>query len=211
MGLFFSMVSKQLSRPEGLSGRLLSILMSCGNARMYEIAYRLLDIRSGDHLLEIGFGNGKYLAKTAGRACAGFVAGIDISNAMVHTARRRNANFLRSAKMEIKKGNIASIPYGNCRFDKVYSLNTIYFWQNPEKDLREIFRVMKPGAALVLGMNTRAVMEKSGYDPRYFTFYDRQEVEMLLAETGFTGISAIHEKMAVEDALCIRAEKPSKG
>jgi cyclopropane fatty-acyl-phospholipid synthase-like methyltransferase len=70
-------VVRQLARPSGLSGR----VMSLANASINSQALELLDLSPGDRVLEVGFGGGGALAKIIGRA--GMVAAIDPSEASV--------------------------------------------------------------------------------------------------------------------------------
>ncbi len=201
-----ALISRLLSRPEGIMGRVVAILMNRVNRRMYEICFELLGIRKGDRVLEIGFGNGKHLG-VAAAASRGFTAGIDISETMVREAERRNRRLVDSGKMEISRGDVSSLPYGDDSFHKVYTLNTVYFWKDPGKALGEIRRVLKKGGTLVIGMNSREAMEKSGYDRDCFIFYDREEVEALVRECGLAPRRWVYEKMEVEDALCLKAQK----
>ncbi|MDX2455240.1 class I SAM-dependent methyltransferase [Desulfosarcina sp.] len=208
---FFYRLSGQLSHPRGIAGRIIAFLMNHTNAKMYGMAFDLLDVQPRDRLLEIGFGNGKYLRRALMLAPGGRVAGIDWSGTMVQSARRRNRPFVDSGRIEIQKAGVDLIPYPDRLFDKVFTLNTLYFWQAPEKAFHEIHRVLKPGGVLVLGMNTRKAMEKSHYDRRYFTFYHQEEVERLLNECGFGNVLHVYDKMAVEDALCFRARARDSG
>jgi ubiquinone/menaquinone biosynthesis C-methylase UbiE len=48
-------------------------------------------------------------------------------------------------------GEAAHIPYPDQRFDKAFAVHVIYFWPQPQQELREIRRVLRPGGLLVLG------------------------------------------------------------
>src|SRR5262245_3133438 len=144
-------IARQASCPTGLLGRFLAWIMAAETAATNEKALELLAFRPDDHVLEVGFGHGRTLARAATFVPMGFVAGVDVSEAMVRMATYRNRQFLKQGRIEVKRANSAQIPYPDARFDRAYAIHTLYFWPDPYIHLREIFRVMKPGARFVLG------------------------------------------------------------
>ncbi|MDA6151374.1 hypothetical protein OSK18_28220, partial [Escherichia coli] len=67
----------QSRSPKGFIGKLMGKLMNNINAPMNEKTIQLLDIEEQDHILEIGFGNGKYIADIIKRIKGTHVCGID--------------------------------------------------------------------------------------------------------------------------------------
>jgi hypothetical protein len=65
--------------------------------------------------------------------------GLEMSELMFQGARQINRNFVsqKQAFFSLYDGNV--IPFGNAAFDKIFTVNTIYFWQGPEKLLLEIY------------------------------------------------------------------------
>lgn len=116
---------------------------------MNALAVEALEVRPDDRVLEIGFGPAAALAEIARLVPRGFVAGIDPSEAMISLASRRLRNGIAAERVELKLGTASSIPYEDGRFDRVLTVNTIYFWDQTDA-LREIRRVMQLGGRFVL-------------------------------------------------------------
>jgi arsenite methyltransferase len=168
---------RQVARPSELSGR----VMNLANDRTNTQALVLLDLSAADRMLEVGFGGGRTLAKLLARV--DFVAAIDPSEASVRAARRRFGQELRSGRLLIERASVEAMPFEADAFDGVLSVNTIYFWADPDRGLREIHRVLKPAGRLVLGTETRRV---PGWAARHgFAYHPQGEQAALLSATGF--------------------------
>jgi len=141
---------------------------------------------------DIGCGHGCTLTRAAGALPDGFVAGVDVSEDMVRMATRRNAALVRSARVEVRRADSCRLPYPNQRFDKVCAVHVLYFWSDPVAHLREIHRVMKPGARLVFGFrpssDARAVADLPA---SVYRFYAPDDVMALLGTIGFTSQRAV--------------------
>jgi len=149
-----------LDCPQGRFGWIAGKIMEWGNAPMNALAVEALEVQPDDQVLEIGFGPGAALAEIARLAPRGFAAGVDPSEAMISHASRKLRDGLAAQRVELKHGTASSIPYEDGRFDRVVSVNNIYFWDQPDVALREIRRVMKRGGRFVLVF--RATPDESG-------------------------------------------------
>ena len=76
-------ISRQLSDPSGYGGRLVAVLMNRGNRDLNARAIDLLDVRSGTHVLDLGFGGGLTFPMLLGRGPT--VTGVDRSQALSYT------------------------------------------------------------------------------------------------------------------------------
>ena len=140
----------QFRCPRGRFGWIAGKIMEWGNAAMNALAVEALEVQPDDQVLEIGFGPGAALAEIARLAPRGFAAGIDPSEAMISQASRKLRNGIAAERVELKLGTASSIPYEDGRFDRVLTVNTIYFWDQTDSALREIRRVMQRGGRFVL-------------------------------------------------------------
>jgi len=107
-------------------------------------------IRKTDRVLDVGCGGGRTINKLAAMASAGKVDGIDYSEASVAAARRKNARWIDIGRVEIERGSVSQLPFAGDTFDLITAIETHLFWPNLPQDLREIFRVLKPGGALLI-------------------------------------------------------------
>ncbi|MBV1860524.1 MAG: class I SAM-dependent methyltransferase [Nannocystaceae bacterium] len=181
-------VAAQLRRPSGRAGLLLGRFLNRANRNMNRRAVAHLDVRSGHRLLDIGFGGGVGLDAMMDISQSIQVDGIDFSDAMVRQQTLRLAARIERGQLALHRGDVADLPFGDARFDRVLSVNTIYFWPHPIAGLKQILRVLKPGGRLVLGCATKAQLKRSSATQHGFSHYDSSEVSTLLREAGFSGI-----------------------
>ncbi len=107
-------------------------------------------IEAGERLLDVGTGTG-VVAITAARAGA-VVTGLDLTPALLDAARH-NAEVARVA-VDWREGDAEDLPFEDASFDLVGCHNVIDHCERPDAVLREAVRVLKPGAPLVITLNT---------------------------------------------------------
>lgn len=86
-------------------------------------------------------------------------------------------------------------------------MNTLYFWPEPLVPLREFHRVLAEGGKLVIAFSPRTTMEQLPVDRQVFTLYDPEQLEVLLAEAGFTGVKTVPGTGPHGDFVCAIAVK----
>jgi len=116
-----------------------------------ETALEYLSIGEGETVLEIGFGTGhclKWIAKLIGQT--GRAYGIDISSGMMEITRGRLEKAGLTDRVELYRGDAASLPFDNNTFDAVFMSFTLELFDTPEipKVLEQIRRVLKPEGRL---------------------------------------------------------------
>src|SRR5581483_4956535 len=124
--------------PRGIWGTIIGHAMAWthGSRNMWILS--LLDLRTDDRVLEIGFGSGTAIHDVAKLVTGGLVAGIDPSEVMLRQAQRRNRDYIRMGRVELKLASMSVIPYVDCSFDKVFGTNSIQFSRDLLSDLNEI-------------------------------------------------------------------------
>jgi demethylmenaquinone methyltransferase / 2-methoxy-6-polyprenyl-1,4-benzoquinol methylase len=78
------------------------------------------------------------------------IFGVDISGGMLEVGRQKIASRNLSGKIELLMGDSENLPFEENKFDAVTVAFGVRNFENLEKGLREIYRVLKPGARLVV-------------------------------------------------------------
>ena len=184
---FSRFFSEQARKPTGLFGRLvMSIIFDKGNANINRFVYELMSVRKDDHILEIGFGTGKLIYKMAKRIDKGLIEGVDFSSTMVSIAQRRNKKHIAKGKVKIIKGDFDEISFQKESFNKACSVNTIYFWPEPENTTKNIADILKPEGMFVVAFEDIAQLEQKQLSNEVFRLYSRDDVKNLLINAGFS-------------------------
>jgi len=120
-----------------------------------EKTIRLMNLRPGERILDLGCGSGwatRLLARMVGEGPEGFgqVVGVDVSDEMIRVARADSKEF---ENVMFVWGSATQIPWEENFFDKVLSIESFYYWPDQERGLAELFRVMAPKGRLFILIN----------------------------------------------------------
>ncbi len=170
-----SYIAKQFSFPKGLGGHMISFVMNRQNRPLYEETIRLMSRFPGGSVLDIGCGNGYVLNLLAGRRDGEFT-GIDPSEGILRSARRRNRARIKSGKMRFFCRDVRSLSFPDASFDRAYTINTVYFWDDLAASMREIARVLKPGGVFVNALYTGEVLASRAHTQFGYRIYTSGEL-----------------------------------
>jgi SAM-dependent methyltransferase len=109
-----------------------------------------LEIQAADRILEIGAGSGLAVQLAARHCPLGLVAGIESDPFLVRRARKRNKVDIRHGRIVIGTGSVSPLAYPDSSFNKVYSINSVQHWPHLLRDLKEVYRVLRPDGKLVI-------------------------------------------------------------
>jgi ubiquinone/menaquinone biosynthesis C-methylase UbiE len=186
-------LAAQLRQPSGLFGKIvMGDFLNQHNEKMNNFAVEMLDLQPTDRVLDIGFGGGVTIEKMLTTIDAGKIYGVDFSQEMVEKAKQKFKSAIELDKVSIEFADVRALPFEENTFDKVCTVNTIYFWNEPLASLQEIKRVMKDGGRLVVGIRSADKMKDLPVTQYNFRLYDPAAVRDLLVEAGFTNISIEH-------------------
>jgi len=147
-------VARQLSRPTGVVGRLVGWLMNRTNAAMNVFAVQQLDLQPTDRVLEIGFGGGVTLPSLL--KASSFVGGVDRSADVISRTKARFANAVRAGRADFRVGTVEALPFEAGSFNKVCTVNTVYFWTSLKQALRKSIACCRRVAASWLASYPRS-------------------------------------------------------
>jgi SAM-dependent methyltransferase len=159
---------RQLAQPHGWFAPITAWLLNRGNGDQIQRAIAALELASHHKVLDIGFGGGQGFP-TLLRVCSeGKVAGIDPAETMVRRARRIWSREIEAMRLQIEHGSVSSLPWDEGRFDRVMTVNTIYFWEDLEAGLHEVRRALAPGGAFLISVLPPQTLERWGYTGQGF-------------------------------------------
>ena len=178
--------SSQARKPSGIICRfLMTKIFNDGNAELNSFVKDILSLQKENKVLEIGFGPGKLINEMAAITTDGVVTGIDFSQVMLKKASKLNKQYISKGKVILRKGECSSLPFDNESFDKLCSINTLYFWKEPGQNFSEMFRVIKSGGKIVIGFRDDKQMNNLNLSADVFSYYSQEDVVNMLAEAGF--------------------------
>ena len=180
-------LTRQFGNPRGVIGDFLGRRMAKGNVYDAQWTISLLNIQLHHRILEIGFGPGVSTQIASEKASQGFVSGIDHSETMLQAASRRNANAIQTGRMELKKGDVGSLPYPDEMFDIAFSLHSIYFWPEPVRCLKELRRVLKTGGLLAITIQPKDKWVPK-VDQSIMNLYFGGDIASMFSEAGLRNI-----------------------
>ena len=124
--------------------------MNSRHSKVTDWGLSKISIREADIILDIGCGGGRTVNKLATTAPRGKVYGLDYSDASVAMARKANRQWIEMGQVEIREGSVSQLPFADGTFDLVTAVETHFWWPDLPADMREVFRVLKPGGTLVV-------------------------------------------------------------
>jgi SAM-dependent methyltransferase len=186
--LDLAVLARQLGNPEGEIGRAVGDYMSAHNAAVSAAAWRRLGLRPRDRILEVGFGNGKLIPAQLALEPELAYVGIDVSETMLAEAVSYNRAPIESRQIELRLASVEAIPFPDGSFDRAVSVNTIYFWPDPQRALGELHRVLQPEGVLVIAGITPEAAAGLPIVQHGFRIYDRKRLEELHRQAGFRSL-----------------------
>jgi ubiquinone/menaquinone biosynthesis C-methylase UbiE len=181
--------------PRGLRGRIILALMNIGHKSIYENVARVLKLQPEDDLVEIACGNGYFLKKYATHVRS--VAGLDLSELCVKLATKKNKGRIKARSAEFVKGEAAQLPWEDSKFSAATSMASFMAFPKPVESLKEMYRVLRPGGRVVVGIEWNAEDGKDhSKDVKKYgiKLWTENDVRNMLKEAGFSDIAITYAK-----------------
>jgi len=200
---------------KSLSGRLLTRYWSRRSKLLTYATIDELSIRADHYVLEVGYGRGEGISRLRDllQPGDGYVFGLEASGFMHDLAMRRfgvDVADERDGGRRIELNQLGSLPvypYPDEFFDSIFHVDVFCTWGLNQLDtnLREIYRVMKPGAKLVCGMDLTRLRQLSRWEILRPTEFDPMRYMESLEPVGFTDVKMVYRKISPEDRAKPRA------
>jgi len=174
-------IGEQFHNPQGFWGRFcMSVIMPIFNHKLWTTTNK--QIGEKKKVLEIGFGSGKLLKKVARKSTLCF--GIDPSTTAIKQATKRNKKFIKNGKVQFANGIAENIPF-NESFDIIYTINTLYFWDNIDESLQSIKSKLANNGQFLNAFYTKKYLDTLPYTKIGYKKYTLDEVVEQTKNNGF--------------------------
>ncbi len=192
----------QFGKPSGLLGSVAGTIMAKrpSNIERTEWTLSLLDIDSAERVLEIGCGPGVAINAISSIVTHGSVVGIDHSDVMVQQATRRNRAAINTGRVKLLQASVSALPQFRHRFDTIFSINVVQFWENPVKVFTSLRSLLQPGGTIA-----------TTYEARHLGSTDADTLAMgkviakYLVDAGFSRVESHTKQMQPVAAVCVLA------
>ncbi len=182
-------IAAQLRTPTGEAGIEVGNMMNVSNSTMIAPTIDLLKAEPGHKVLEIGHGNAKHLSDLFECYPEIEYMGLDISEIMHKEAQQyAEATFpAKNVSFELYEGE--KIPFPDASFDRIFTVNTLYFWAKPEEFAQELYRIARPNGLVFITFVQKSTMLELAVAKYGFQIYDDDEVKSLFATTNFSQVA----------------------
>lgn len=189
----------QLRCPSGQKGLEMAALMDRTNINMTVSGINSLRLSANDRILELGHGNCGHLNKILSQLDTIRYCGLEISPVMRREAERLNAENIGNVRASFHLYDGKNIPFEDGSFDKLLTVNTIYFWEKASSFLKEMHRVLKPEGRCGIVFVQKSFMEKLPFCEYGFNLFDNSDVISLIKRSPFKLIKIKNKKEMVKE------------
>ncbi|MDL2246549.1 class I SAM-dependent methyltransferase [Methanobrevibacter sp. OttesenSCG-928-K11] len=199
---------KNARKPKGELGSKLLDRMNESHESMASWGVSHLNINNTNIILDIGCGGGVNLKRFSKIAKNGKIYGIDYSDVSVQKSKELNKD---NNLVEVMEGSVSDLPFEDNTFDLITGFETVYFWPDFEEDLKEVYRVLKPGGTFFIC--NEAVHDENDSKDKYekivnlldMNIYSEDALNNFLEKTGFTDFKSFRKEN--EDWICTIVSK----
>jgi ubiquinone/menaquinone biosynthesis C-methylase UbiE len=190
--------------------------MNWSHSKLTDWGLAHISIEKNLIILDVGCGGGRTVSKLAAVATEGKVYGVDYSDESVAATKKTNARSIALGRVEVRHGSVSELPFPDAMFDLITAVETHFWWPNLPGDMREVFRVLKPGGTLILiaeiykGANAVAarLIEKHAAQVG-MTLLSVGEHRELFTQAGYANVQVVEER--AKGWICAIGARPIAG
>jgi ubiquinone/menaquinone biosynthesis C-methylase UbiE len=179
--------------------------MNILNPKLYSTILNYLECEPDYVVLDIGFGNGYLIKKLLKKYASIKIYGIEISNDMVNNVSAKNSMSINTGKLTLLLENIEKTSFENKMFDRIITINTIYFWNDLKNCFFEIMRILKPNGIFFNVIFTKDFLDKIIYTKYGFKKFDFNEIVKITVDNGMEIMKII--EIEKNKSFCIISSK----
>ena len=184
---FKEFISSQYSKPRGILGMYFGEKMVRQHRTETLWTIKLLKLQHEENILELGCGAGFAMKLLLAQESVTNVVGIDMSGTILKSAMIRNREEISRGRAKLIQGNVQQLDFQNAYFTKVFSIHSVYFWDNLPETIAEIYRVLKPEGLILLSLSDGKNGEKwNGVKDML-----EQQIIPIMKQMGFKNIELI--------------------
>ena len=181
-------------KPQGEAGFEMLSSMNEHHSDVTDWALGFLELKDGNSVLDIGCGGGATLSKIAGMTKSGHIMGVDYSEEKKKMSKDTNAEMISSGRMEIIEASVEDLPFEDNSFDRIITVESFYFWPDPQNNLKEVYRVLNNNGVFLIVADINGDAELSEEDIeniRKYSLYNPKisEFRSLLENAGFSSVN----------------------
>lgn len=133
-------------------------------------AIKLLERYQPKSILDIATGTGDF-AIAAKRLNPKHITGVDLSEGMLNIGRKKLKRMGLDKLIELQKGDSEDLPFNDDSYDAAIVAFGVRNFENLEKGLAEIYRVLKPGGVFIVLEFSQP--RKVPFRQLYFFYFDK--------------------------------------
>ncbi len=183
-------------KPTGALGWIFAWTMPVIFRSLYAKVARLLNLQPEDDVLDVACGSGAFLKRHASHVRR--ITGLDHSTVEISLAKRSNRDRIAAGTAQFVQGDAAALPWPDNAFSAV-TCNCVSCFAEPQRSLREMCRVLRPGGRAVIVMegsrddrqNRPLKTDRAGIPLLTWT---EDQVRQLMADAGFSRVSLSRSK-----------------
>ena len=202
------MVAKQFRKPSGPLGHFAARFMEKNNLAYYGRVVELLEIQDTDRVLEVGCGAGLAIKLLLTQNAGCRVWGLDFSRLMLKKAQKNNREALAQGRVQLFAGDFSTHDFGAQKFNKIFLINVIYFWENLGPNLSKLHELLEPHGRVAIYMSSPERLNTIPFAVN--GVFNKRPAETVMAELKNAGFSRVAQNVAEKDGKkthYIRADK----
>ncbi len=201
-------ILNQLKKPSGIIGRyVLPILWNIRNKALNNIALSSFDINNNDRILEIGIGGGYLLAKIIPRLKNGHYWGIDKSEEIINYCQNKYKKYIKSNLLTLSQMDLKDLKYNDNLFNKIYSINSIMYWNNIENIFQRLYRIADNNCSLILCFTSNESLKTSPFFNKTKQYHSLENIQNQIIKSGFKNATTQKYQDRFRYFYCITSQK----